>query len=337
MNDCAVHHKALSKVLGALMCVALLFMPNVARSQNLVPNPGFEETDTCTFGLGLGALHHWYSAYYTPDHLQSCQPYGTANGLPMNQFTYQQPFEGNSCAGIFTYDGSSGNEWREWLMVHLLDTLVPGQTYYCSFLANAAFGGNAMTLNRLASNHLGMLFTTYNRQWTWGDSDPAALNLAHVEYPQILSDTVDWTLVSGSFLADSAYTYVMIGNFFSNALTDTLHFISAVPAWAMYSYALVDAVCVSPNPDGCGLSHSVEEIGGPTPFVFPNPATEALVIGNATGSEAVVLDILGQRVWVGSVNHDRFGVDVAGWARGAYVLQIHGVQGVQVVKFVLTE
>src|SRR5690606_22265928 len=113
----------------ALAFVAVAFCtPYTTLAQNWVPNPGFEETDSCTFGLGLGELHHWYSANVTPDHLQSCLPYGSANGLPLNLATYQHADEGNSCAGILTFDGHTGLEQREWLIVPLLDTLVPGQT-----------------------------------------------------------------------------------------------------------------------------------------------------------------------------------------------------------------
>ncbi|MBP9081364.1 MAG: T9SS type A sorting domain-containing protein [Flavobacteriales bacterium] len=316
----------------------LFMVPLRCEAQNLVPNPGFEDTDSCTFGLGLGAVHDWYSAYLTPDHLQSCQPYGAANSLPLNIATFQYPYEGGSCAGLITFDAHTGQEQREWLMVPLLNTLVPGQTYFCSFRTNAAFGGNGWNpINWLASNNLGMLFTTYDRQWNWGDPYPAALNQAHILYPQILSDTVGWTQVSSSFVADSAYTYLMIGNFFSNALTDTLHLAPDVPEWGRYSYTLVDAVCVSPDPDGCELSQSIEAIGGAGPYVYPNPATDALVIGNATGSDAVVLDMLGRRVWSDRVNSDRYPLGVGHWARGAYVLQVHGAPGVQVVKFVLAE
>lgn len=182
-----------------------------------------------------------------------------------------------------------------------------------------------------------MLFTTYNRSWTWGDSYPISVNQAHILHPLILSDTVAWTLVSGSFVADSAYAYLMIGNFFSNALTDTLHLASNVPQWGRYSYVLVDAVCVSPNSQGCELSHGVEMIGEATPFVYPNPAIEDLVIGNALGKDAMVLDMLGQRVWSGRVDGDRFAVDVGNWARGTYVLQVRDARGARVVKFVLVE
>jgi len=318
--------------LGCLLFVA----PHHCEAQNLVPNPGFEETDSCTFGLGLGALHYWNSAFGTPDHLQGCLPYGSANGLPLNVFTYQQPFEGNSCAGIFTYDDDTGTEYREWLMVPLLDTLVIGQVYYCSFRANAAFGGDtANQITWLASDHLGMFFTTYDRHWAWGDPYPAALNQAHILYPQILSDTVGWTLVSGSFVADSAYTYLMIGNFFSNALVDTLHL--ALPGLDVYGYTLIDDVCVSPSPEGCELSYGVEEMEGAGPYVYPNPATDVLVLGNVVGRKAVMLDLLGKRVWSGTVVHDRLALDVRSWARGAYVLQVRGTRSVQTVKFVLTE
>lgn len=325
-------------MLAAELFAAVLFAPYALHAQNLVPNPSFEDTDSCTYGLGLGELQHWYSAFGTPDHLQSCLPYGSANGLPLNIFTFQHPSEGNSCAGIFTYDASSGQEWREWLMVPLLEPLLLGQSYYCSFRANAAYGGSELNpMNRLASNNLGMLFTTYDRTWNWGDPYPVALEQAHILYPQILSDTADWTPVSGSFVADSAYTYLMIGNFFSNALTDTLHFTHDVPDWTMYSYALVDAVCVSPDPKGCELSQGLDEVGDGGPYVYPNPAKDALVVGNAADAEAVVLDLLGRRVWNGQVGHGRYTLDVGNWARGAYVMQVHDPRGARVVKFVLAE
>ncbi len=338
MNTAATPACRCSPVLAFALVAALFCTPNTTHAQNIVPNPGFEETDSCTFGLGLGELHDWYSANGTPDHLQSCQPYGTVNGLPLNLFTFQQPFEGNSCAGICTLDDHTGTEYREWLMVPLVDTLEPGQTYYCSFHANAAFDGTSMTpQNWLACDHVGMLFTTYDREWVYGDPYPAAINQAHILYPQIIADTVGWTLVSGSFVADSAYTSLMIGNFFSNALTDTIHLAPDVPEWGLYSYILVDAVCVSPSPDGCELSHGVRDLEGAGPFVYPNPATDALVIGNVAGGDVLVLDMLGKQVWSGKVTSDRFAVDVRNWARGAYVLRVHDAHRVQVVKFVLAE
>ena len=132
----------------SVLCIAwAAALPSTTYCQNLVPNPGFEETDTCFFGIGYlppgAGPNYWYRAYITFDHLQSCLPYGSVNGLPMNFFTFQEPFEGNACIGLFTYFQNGVQEQREWVMVPLVEPMVVGQTYYCSFRANAAFGGNA--------------------------------------------------------------------------------------------------------------------------------------------------------------------------------------------------
>lgn len=326
----------------ALLAAGLVHCAFTLASQNLVPNPGFEEADSCSAQLPpFAGILDWYSVNGSPDHLQSCLPYGTFNGLPMNFFTYQEPFEGASCAGIYTYWQNGQAEYREWMQAPLLEPLVVGQTYWCSFRANAAFGGNHVYPQHwLANDKVGMRFTTTAMpSWNVGDPHPVPPNHAHILYPQILSDTVDWTLVSGSFVADSAYQYVMIGQFFSNALTDTLHFSpEGVPwYWLPRAYTLVDAVCVSPDPDGCERSQGVAELGEAAPLVYPNPASDVLWIGNANGRDAVVLDLLGKRVWSSRVSTDRFAVHVGSWARGAYVLQVRGTGGVQTVKFVLVE
>jgi hypothetical protein len=259
----------------------------------------------------------------------------------MNIFTFQEPYEGEACVGLFTYTPVDGQtEQREWIMAPLLEPLVPGQTYYCSFRANAGFGGNEIyPLVYVASNHIGLQFTTYERHWTDWDPEPAPFNHAHIQYDQVLTDTTAWTLVSGSFVADSAYTYLMIGNFFSNAQTDTVRFVdsASVEIWYDFSYTLIDEVCVSPLPGGCDLDHGVGEAAGQVPYVYPNPANEELWIGHAASNEAAVRDMLGRTVWRGQVVGDRYALDVTDWARGAYVLQLNGTGRREVVKFVLVE
>ena len=312
-----------------------------AYGQNLVPNPGFEEADTCsTMGFGFEGPSGWHSANGSPDHLQSCLPYDSALGLPWNIVTFQQPIEGNSCAGMITYFQNGPNEYREWIMAPLLEPLVAGQTYYCSFRANAAFGGNAQVPQIwLASNKVGMLFTTYERHWYQGDPYPAPLNQAHVLYPQVLADTVGWTLVSGSFVADSAYQYLMIGQFFGNVLTDTVHLGPQGDPWFWYprGYTLVDAVCVSPNPAGCDLGQSVGEEIAVGPVLFPNPAHDQLVVGSRSGARLAAMDAVGRVIWQGVVGSDRWALPVGDWARGTYLLRLEWRGRTEVHKFVLAE
>jgi len=327
----------LGLVLGCLGSVALLR----CEAQNLVPNPGFEEADTCSsMSFGIGGPLHWFSANGTPDHLQSCLPYGAFNGLPMNFFTYQEPFEGASCAGMQSYHQNGQDEQREWIMAPLLEPLEAGQTYYCSFRANAAFGGNHVYPQQwLANDKVGMLFTMQDRPWALGDPFPVRPNYAHIAHPQILADTLGWTLVSGSFVADSAYQYVMIGQFFSNALTDTLHFAPQGDPWFWYprGYTLVDAVCVSASLGGCDLGQGVGEVQATGPVLFPNPAQDQLIVGKRAGAEAQVLDAVGRLLWQGRITSDRWVLDVGSWARGAYVLRMAHRGRVETHKFVLTE
>lgn len=310
-------------------------------AQNLVPNPGFEETDSCWQTLSLGGLEDWYSAYLTPDHHQSCLPYGAVNGLPLNFFTFQYPFEGDNCVGLYTYHQNGPNDQqREWIMAPLVQPLVPGQTYYCSFRANAGFGGNAQYPQIwLANDKVGMLFATYDRAWLWGDPYPTPPNTAHILYPQILADTVGWTLVSGSFVADSAYQYVIIGQFFSNALTDTLHFAPQGDPWSWFprAYTLIDAVCVSPDPMGCELAQAIQEPSEPTVLLYPNPATDHLVVEGAKGLRITVSDALGRVVWQGSSSGAQHVLRVGHWARGSYMLRVDSGRSVTFHKFVLAE
>jgi hypothetical protein len=257
----------------------------------------------------------------------------------MNYFNYQEPFEGASCAGIHTFWQNDQAEYREWIQAPLLEPLVVGQTYHCSFWANAAFGGNAQyPIIWLANDKVGMLFTMEERPWAVGDPFPVPPNYSHIAYPQILSDTVGWTLVSGSFVADSAYQYVMVGLFFSNSLTDTLHFAdpSSVFPWYPRAYTLVDAVCVSASPNGCDLGQGLSAGQETGPVLFPNPAKDQLVVSQREGAEAQLLDAVGRLLWQGRVSSDRWVLEVNLWARGAYVLRMTHRGQVESYKFVLT-
>lgn len=344
MNTTYTAHTKHGFMHAAALMAAVFCTTNTAHTQNLIPNAGFEETDSCFVGIGLfppgAGPTYWYSAYLTFDHLQSCLPYGAVNSLPLNFFTYQEPFEGASCIGLYTYHQNGFDEQREWIMVPLLEPMVVGQTYYCSMRANAAFGGNAQYPQIwLASSHLGMFFTTYDRHWYWGDAYPAPLNTAHVLSTQVLADTVGWNLVSDSFVADSAYTYLMIGNFFSNALTDTLHLAPQGDPWEWFprGYTLIDAVCVSPNPLGCDLGQGVEGVQEESRILFPNPASDRLFIAGRSGAEYQVLDALGRAIAQGRALNDRWAVDVRTWPHGAYIMRLETSEGLEVRKFVVAD
>lgn len=328
-------------VLGCL----LFFFFSRCEAQNLVPNPGFEETDSCMLGIGFlppgTGPADWFRANITFDHLQTCLPYGSVNGLPLNKFTFQEPYEGTSCIGLFTYHQNGTDEQREWIMVPLLEAMVIGETYYCSFRANAGFGGNELYPQiYLASSNVGVQFTTYELHYdSTFDPLPLPLNTAHVYYPDVLTDTVGWTLVSGSFVADSAYQYLMIGNFFSNALTDTIHFASpeSVMFWYPWGYTLIDDVCITTSPKGCDRISAIGELGTSEVVVYPNPAQTELHVSNSQSEFVWVCDALGRVIWRGETQGTDFTVQTTSWSRGCYTLYLEGSKGVWSFKFMLID
>jgi hypothetical protein len=242
---------------------------------------------------------------------------------------------GDCYVGVITFQQSQGV--REYFMIQLTETLVPGQTYYASFYANAAWNGvNTFPQHYLASSHIGMLFTTQPRPWWYGDPWPTGVNEAHVFHPWIIADTVDWTLVSGSFVADSAYQYLMVGNHFDNANTDTLHF--ATFAWTPKAYTLIDNVCVSPNPKGCPQVLGLFEPELDAVVLFPNPASAEIGLsGLPQGSSLTVHDALGRLVWHEQQLGGAWRRDVQEWARGAYLLRLEQQGRSRSFKIVLTE
>ena len=339
MNPKAMNGKWYVAVQALLMCCLLFVVPPRCEAQgNLVPNHSFEEYDTCGVILGFygptdGPLH-WFSASGSPDYYQGCVPNGSHNGVPQSYAAFQYPQDGASYIGMVTWQSVG---LREYVMAQLTEPLVPSQTYYASFHANAAWNGSIANPSLYAaSSHVGMLFTVLPRPWSIGDSYPLSGNFAHMYHPWVIADTVGWTLVSGSFVADSAYQYVMIGNHFSNAITDTVHF--ATYTWQPQAYTLIDNVCVSTDPLGCPLATGVLENAMKEVALFPNPATHELTVrGRAMDAAASVHDALGRVVWQGRITGETWRLDLSSWARGSYVLHMEQRNGHRTFKFVLIE
>jgi hypothetical protein len=306
-----------------------------------VPNPSFEEYDTCrvvndVYYPATGPLH-WFSAAGTPDHFMSCLPYATFNSAPFNFVAFQFPQEGACYAGVATYRAVPP-DIREYFMVELVEPLVVGQEYHASFYAGVGWGGYPVNPAAwIYTGGIGILFTMQPRQWVLNDPYPVPLNFAHVYSIAMITDTVGWTLVSGSFVADSAYQYLMMGNHFDNANTDTTS-IAYDPIGAQIGYLLIDNVCVSVDPEGCPMVVGSEEHVSDVPRLYPNPAWDQVTLqGIDSGAMITMHDAMGRVLWYGTSTGVDMRIAVGHLARGTYI--VHAVDSVKQrsFKFVLVE
>lgn len=114
------------------------------------------------------------------------------------------------------------------------------------------------------SNNIGLRF--FNNSYSKLNPAPVD-NFAHLKLDTLLTDTVNWHKISGSFIADSNYQYVSIGNFYDASNTDTLIFLP----FPLYAYYYIDDICVTTdslfNETWTGLQNlKLNEV-----HIWPNP------------------------------------------------------------------
>ncbi|HLF63483.1 MAG TPA: hypothetical protein VI603_07015, partial [Saprospiraceae bacterium] len=174
-------------------------------SQNLVPNPNFEDYTDCPTTLGqIHLAPPWMNGNEGHvDYFHSCVDPGGIVDVPDNGWGHQDPLSGQAYSGVGA--GSLGlNDYREYLMAPLLSPLIVGQSYLVSFYISLAEAACPIV-------PFGALFTV---------GPPVYDSYHHLAYePQIetngglLDNYIGWTLVSRCFIADGGENYITIGNF----------------------------------------------------------------------------------------------------------------------------
>jgi hypothetical protein len=252
-----------------------------------VPNPSFEDTVYCPWGTNqLDACANWLNFGNSPDYFNTCTGFG---GPPLNyNFGFQYPHSGNAMAGIVIYrnpNSPNGPNYREFIGNKLSSNLIIGSKYYFSFFTNFSYILNTA----IASNNIGMKFSTT----TYDSCCPPPLNNFSMIYSDsILKDSILWVKISGSFIADSAYSHVIIGNFFTDQNTDTFK----LGIFPDVGYYYIDDVCVSSdsiyNQVWTGFNDNFSEL--PVWRIFPNPAkTMVNVTSSESFSKIEIYDITG--------------------------------------------
>ncbi len=274
---------------------------------NLVINPSFESYTACPNGLGeVIKTFGWDTCKGSADYFNICGGISAVQ-TPKNLFGSQYPANGNSYCGFICYD--NGGLYREILVGQLTSSLVISQKYYISFKLNRAdsnyFAGYSI-------NKIGAKFSVTKQ------SNVPINNNAHFFTTTVITDTVNWTRISGSFVADSAYKFIMLGNFFDD--TNTIVINDGV---GPYAYYYIDDVCISTDSlFSINYNTYVSPAFLESNFGFyPNPANDFLFLKNIAIADVKIFDKLGNQIFflIDQKNLNR--IDCSNWASGDYFMQ----------------
>ena len=267
----------------------LLLLSTSSMSQNLVPNPSFEDTITCPTMLGqVTKANLWYDLLNTPDYFHSCSVIPQVS-VPNNFVGFQYPASGQAYMGGCDYDLIDTN-YREIIGSNLLNPLIIGTKYFVNF--KVSFSGGIFQAVNIATDKMGILFSTVD----YISSPPPIANFCQVFSNVIISDSLNWTTIRGSLLADSAYSFISIGNFFKNYLTDT---VNLNPNNHTRGYYYIDDVCISDDSLYCELWTGLsQDIFKDALKIYPNPTNKELHIDNIPRgcTKIIMYDVNGKKV-----------------------------------------
>lgn len=258
----------------------VFFWPVVTVGQtNLVPNGDFEDTVSCptnvsgTNGDQIYNLKNWFPSSNSPDYYNSCALTSSLVSVPINGLGEQTPHSGSGYIGEITY-GSPGDNYREIVGVELNSLLITGAQYYLSFWISSTYGNYFPFFS--ATNKMGFKLSTIYYE---SQQNPISIvNDAFAHSDSIISDTINWVRISFSFIADSNYKYLYIGNFYNDSLTDTIQYHSNFGSSGAYYF--IDDVCLSTDSLFCQTIQNVSEVKISKIMVGPNPFNDFIIINS---------------------------------------------------------
>jgi hypothetical protein len=297
-----------------IICTIFLFFSIVTNGQvNLVMNPSFETHTACPNTLDQIYLAvGWSSSGVTPDYFNSCAT-STDLGVPHNGIGYQLPYSGNAYVGLIAW--ADGGLAREIIKSQLSQTLIIGQKYYVTMQVNLA-EYQPPPAQFVPCNKIGVRFSTVQSS----SLNPSPINnFSHIYSNTIISDTMNWTKIQGSFIADSAYKYITLGNFFDDANTDTTYRPNGVR-----SYFFIDDVCVSTSSITCGITTDINDREINNFYrIFPNPAANFVSINSTISEEttALIFTPFGEIIFKISFMNN-LDIDLSSLENGMFFLQL---------------
>jgi hypothetical protein len=197
---------------AGLGIAALILLATPAFAENLVANPSFEDFHDCPTDVSQPyRLHFWHNPKPSTSDMHNVCNTGRV-GVPDNAVGTQSAHHGFGYGGFIA--GLPEDEfvaWSEYLQVPLLDTLVAGETYTLSFYVSLADGAG-YAVDEIGAAVLPDAVYAPNEFGSLVNNAPF-LSPTVVHGGGVISDTANWTLITGSFVANGDERFLIIGNF----------------------------------------------------------------------------------------------------------------------------
>lgn len=216
-----------------IILIAFL-ISNCSFGQNLVPNPSFETFSSCPNNYNqVSRATGWFPSSNNNNptyHTEYCNACGTSLfQVPANTWGNQAASTGVGYMAEVTMDPGTQQDYRENIYAQLTSPLIIGSTYFVSLKVSHTDN------SQYASNNFGAKFST--------TTNFPINNICQIYSSNIITDQQNWVTISGCFVADSAYSYICLGNFFTDANTLTQQSCPGCQ-WPLYGY-YVDDVSVT--------------------------------------------------------------------------------------------
>ena len=294
------------------------FRLGFCQDENLIFNPSFElysnqidcngGFDVASVPLPIHIVAAWYT-YQSPDYFNSVCPVGTYN-IPSSFLGSSQAKHGNAFSGINVFDIRFN--YQEYIYQNFSVPLKADSIYCLSFFVSRAdrLPFAIKQIGAFFSNSLPVLSSGYINEL------PQVVNTSG-----FLTDTVNWIEIKGCFTAQGGEQYITIGNFNSNANTDTLRIPSTNPLTGTgtdVAYYYIDSVTLWQNNFPTFIK---EDLKSEIVSVYPNPAKDVInfKFTNATEKRKVELyDAVGELVLSEDVSTQNSSLNIYHLANGIY-------------------
>lgn len=295
-----------------LICTfILLFVFVFCNSQNLIINGDFEQYTICPTGQGQSNNATGYLALNpstaATDYLNTCST-NSGSDVPVNNIGYQQAHSGVAYCGIFLRQYT--NNIREYVEGTFSSPLIAGTCYRFEMYVN--LGDNSM----YTSNDIGVYFTSNSITGAGFAPLPVTPQISNMS--ATLLDSMNWTLLSGTFTATGGENYFIVGNFlFDAAMTEQIVNLSGYD----WIYVYVDDVSLT-------VCTEVEENNTNLISVFPSLFKNELIISGIENSVSIILcDAAGKLVLSQELNMQNTSVNTESLAKGFYFYEIRNKAG----------